>query len=217
MKTWQWLTVGGALFLFLRPGRARAASGAGMGAGGALNVSGTSGSSTVLAVARAIPDGGTYLISGTGVPFDVVHKEVVILAKGDTVYCSGFTFATVVRAAQQRGLLEKKSVPEVKTFQRNWYGAGGESEQLSGPALEKLGIGRRVSHDEAVPGDFLQIWRTGGSGHSTVFTGWLEKDGKRIGVKYRSAQGGGVGDKQERFSDSGGSVVRARTYFSRLA
>lgn len=209
MKPWQWLAVGGAAWLFLRSSGARAASGGGGGAAG--------GNDAVLAVARSIPDGGTYKISGTGVPFDVVHKQVVILPKGDTVYCSGFTFAVAMKAAQARGLLENKSIPDVRAFQRNWYGSGGESELLSGPALEKLGIGRSVAQADALPGDFMQLWRTTGTGHSTVFTGWLEENGKKTGVKYRSAQGPGVGDKQERFSDSGGSVIRSRTYFSRLA
>ena len=218
MKTWQWIAAGMAAWVFLRPKSARAAS---MGAGGTSIVpSGDrSGNAAVLTAARSIPDGGTYKISGTGVPFDVVHKQVVILPKGDTVYCSGFTFATAVRAAQQRGLLENKSVQQVRQFQKDWYGAGGESEQLSGPALQKLGIGAPVSQDEAMPGDFLQLWRTSSSGHSVVFLDWLrDAKGNKIGVKYRSAQGAkGVSDNQERFSDSGGSVLRSRIYFSRLA
>lgn len=195
------LLIGGALWVLLRASKKRA------GAGNAV----------VLSVARAIPDGGVYQISGTGVPFDVVHQGALILAKGPTVYCSGFTFAVCMEAARARGLLRSKSVQDVRAFQRNWYGAGGESEELSGPALEKLGIGRRVSHAEAAPGDFMQFWRTSGNGHSTVFLDWLKEGGRRVGVRYRSAQSDGVGDKTERFSDSGGRVVRSRTYFSRLS
>lgn len=211
MKTWQWFALGGAAWILFRPKAAHAA-GAGSGAGG------ISGSGTVLEVARAIPDGGVYKMTGSGVPFEITHKGKQILPKGETLYCSGFTFATAMRAAERRGLLANKSVDEVRQFQKNWYGAGGESEQLSGPALEKLGIGRSVSHDEAIPGDFVQLWRKT-SGHSVVFLDWLrDPTGKKIGFKYRSAQtSNGVGDTQEKFSDSGGSVNRARTYFSRLA
>lgn len=206
MKTWQWFALGGVAWILFRPKSALASSG------------GSSGSGTVLDVARGIPNGGTYKISGSGVPFEIVHKGKQILPKGDTVYCSGFTFATAMRAAERRGLLADKSVDQVRQFHKDWYGAGSEAEQLSGPALEKLGIGRRVSHEEAIPGDFVQLWRQT-SGHSVVFLGWLlDPTGKKIGLKYRSAQTStGVGDTQEKFGDSGGSVNRGRTYFSRLA
>lgn len=207
MKPWQYLALGGAAWILLRPKTARAA-----GAGG------SSGSQTVLDVARAIPDGGTYKMTGSGVPFEIVHKGAVILPKGETVYCSGFTFATAMRAAERRGLLADKSVGQVRQFHKDWYGSGKEAEQLSGPALENLGIGRRVTHDEAVPGDFVQLWRKT-NGHSVVFLDWLrDSTGKKIGFKYRSAQtSNGIADSQEKFSDSGGSVNRARTYFSRLS
>ncbi len=211
MKTWQWITLGAVAWVAFRPKKAYAASLPGSSAGG-------DGSDVTLQVARGIPDGGTYEITGTGVPFDIVHKGASILKKGATVYCSGFTFATAMEAARRRGLLEDKSVPQVFKFQKDWYGAGGESEQLSGPALQKLGIGGPVSHEDARPGDFAQFWRSK-SGHSVVFLDWLrDASGKKIGLKYRSAQGAkGISDTQEKFSDSGGSVNRGRTYFSRLA
>ena len=51
-----------------------------------------------------------------------------------------------------------------------------------------------------------------------IFLGWEEKDGKRVGFKYRSSQGStkGIGDNVEYFSDSGmekGKVDRKRVYF----
>jgi hypothetical protein len=171
----------------------------------------------VLDVARAIPDGGIYRITGTGVPFDIVHKGTSILAKGSFVYCSGFTFAAVMRAAERRGLLAQKTVEQIRRFQREWYGGEGDTERQQGPAMRNLDIGKPVSQDEAVPGDFVQYWRQT-SGHSVVFLDWLLDAGnKKIGLKYRSAGSKGVGDSQEKFSDSGGAINRARVYFSRLA
>jgi len=171
----------------------------------------------VLSIAQSVPNGGVYGLGGGGVPFDIIHQGAVILRKGSTVYCSGFTFATAFRAATELGLLASKTVAQVRQFQKDWYGGGSESEQLSGIALELLGIGRRVSHSEAQPGDFVQLWRTNTTGHSVIFLDWLEENGVKTGMKFRAAGGGGgVGNSQERFSDSGGSVIRQRTYFSRL-
>lgn len=208
MKVWQYLAIGGVAWILLRSKSAQAASGRSGGSGG---------SQTVLDVARAIPDGGIYRISGTGVPFDIVHKGTSILAKGSFVYCSGFTFAAVMRAAERRGLLAQKTVEQIRRFQREWYGGEGDTERQQGPAMRNLDIGKPVSHDEAVPGDFVQYWRQT-SGHSVVFLDWLLDAGnKKIGLKYRSAGSKGVGDSQEKFSDSGGAINRARVYFSRLA
>ena len=208
MKVWQYLAIGGVAWILLRSKSAQAASGRSGGSGG---------SQTVLDVARAIPDGGIYRITGTGVPFDIVHKGTSILAKGSFVYCSGFTFAAVMRAAERRGLLAQKTVEQIRRFQREWYGGEGDTERQQGPAMRNLDIGKPVSQDEAVPGDFVQYWRQT-SGHSVVFLDWLLDAGnKKIGLKYRSAGSKGVGDSQEKFSDSGGAINRARVYFSRLA
>lgn len=204
MKVWQYLAIGGVAWILLRSKSAQASGRSG-------------GSQTVLDVARAIPDGGISRITGTGVPFDIVHKGTSILAKGATVYCSGFTFAAVMRAAERRGLLAQKTVEQIRRFQREWYGGEGDTERQQGPAMRNLDIGKPVSQDEAVPGDFVQYWRQT-SGHSVVFLGWLLDAGnKKIGLKYRSVGSKGVGDSREKFSDSGGAINRARVYFSRLA
>lgn len=188
----------------------------------------SSANETVLGVARAIPDGGVYDTKGSGVPVDVVHKGVAILSKGATVYCSGFTFATAAEAARRRGLLEDKSVAQVKKFQQEWYGGASERQrgvpltslQLSGPALEIIGIGKSVPLSDARSGDFVQYWRNTKepSGHSVVFLDWLtDAKGNRIGLKYRSAGfTKGVSDSSEKFSGHGGRIDPNRTFFSRL-
>jgi len=66
----------------------------------------------------------------------------------------------------------------------------------------------------------MQLYRVK-SGHSVIFLGWVEKDGKRIGVKYRSSQGStnGIADNTEYFSDGGmpkAAVDRKRIYFGRF-
>src|SRR6478672_1815962 len=121
----------------------------------------------VVAIARAFPDGGGYEWKGTGVPEDIRFNDKIILSKGKATYCSGFTFAVAMKAADERGLLKDKTMEQVRGFQKDWYGATKDSgETQCVYALGKLGIGKQVTEKEAKPGDFLQLWRTNKSGHS---------------------------------------------------
>ena len=52
----------------------------------------------ILAAARAIPDGGSYVwTNGSGVPHDIRHDgEVILKAQEKGTYCSGFTFCVAM-------------------------------------------------------------------------------------------------------------------------
>jgi hypothetical protein len=154
----------------------------------------------VVKAARSYKDGGGYEWKGSGAHEEIQFNGQRILAKGEKTYCSGFTFAVVMKAAAERGLLRGKSVAQIRAFQKDWYGATKESaETQCAFAVEKLGIGRSVKPEKALAGDFLQLWRTNKSGHSVVFLEWI-RDGRRpIGVKYRSTQKltDGIGDRVE--------------------
>jgi hypothetical protein len=184
----------------------------------------TAGAVDTLEIARAYDDGGGYdnTWKGSGVPQEIRFQNERILAKGKGTYCCGFTFAVVMKAAHERGLLQGKSAEEVRAFQKQWYGATEESREIQcALAVQMLGIGQRVESEDARPGDFLQFWRTNKSGHSVVFLGWVMDGGQRVGFKYRSSQGStkGIGDRVEYFSTPAGKegqVVRERMYFSRL-
>jgi hypothetical protein len=186
----------------------------------------------VLAAARAIPDGGSYNseFKGSGTPEEIIFKNARILSKGDGTYCSGFTFAVAVRVAEKHGLLSNKTVDQVRKLQAAWYG----QKQLASRIVEKqcvaamtdLGIGAEVQFNVAQPGDFVQFYREeqGDNGHSAVFLGWVEENGKRVGIKYRSSQlhskPPGVADNVEYFQDASnhkGKIYRPRTYFGRLS
>ena len=172
----------------------------------------------------AFPDGGGYDESwkGSGSPEDIVFKGREILAKGAKgTYCCGFTFAVGMRMAASRGLLAGKSVEQVQRFQREWYGATPASrEKQCVAAAQNLGIGHEVTLEEARPGDFVQFWRASGTGHSVVLLRLLRRDGKLIGLEYRSSQGStnGIGNRTEHFADADpkGSILRARTHACRL-
>ena len=166
--------------------------------------------------------GGQYSSGGNGVLETIYHKGQVVLEHTGGTYCSGATFTIAMKIINKRNLFANKTLEEVKKFQKIWYGSDPSSViQQQGPALQSMGIGGPISQQEALPGDFAQIWRTNNSGHSTIFVGWIVESGKIVGLKYRSSQGSGagsgLGNGQEYFSDSGkGSVMRDRLYFSRI-
>lgn len=175
----------------------------------------------ILDIAYSYPNGGKYNWKGSGTPHPIIFKNETILGAGEGgTYCSGFTFTVVMRAATDRKLLTDKTPADIRKFQKEWYGATGDTEVQAGPAMENLGIGRRIPLEQARPGDFVQFWR-GKSGHSAIFLNWVVEDGKKIGFKYRSTQKStdGIGDKIEYFNDApgkDGQVIRSRTYFARL-
>lgn len=181
--------------------------------------------SDVLKVAREFHEGGGYDRSwkSSGVPVDVDFRGHRILTRAEQgSYCCGYTFAVVMRAAEQRGLLDKKSIDQIRTFQKQWYGAtDDDKESLCVFASEKLGIGTRIDASDARAGDFLQFWRANGSGHSVVFLDWIVDDGKRIGFQYRSSQAAtdGIGDHAEYLVGAPGKegrVTPERMHFCRL-
>lgn len=184
--------------------------------------------SDVVAVARSFPDGGGYdkKWQGHGVPRDVVFQGATILSRAKSsegTYCCGFTFLVAMTVAEPRGLLEGKAVAQVRQFQQEWFGATSASRRKQcALAVTTLGIGREVPFAEAAAGDFVQLWRTDGSGHSVVFLGWVEEGGRRVGLRYRSSQGStnGIGDCVEYFAGAEGRQGRVDSsdgYAARLS
>ncbi len=177
----------------------------------------------VIRIAQAFPDGGAYKLTAgnSGVPEEINFNGQKILSKGDGTYCSGFTFAVAMKAATERGLLTNKTVAQIKKFQKEWYGATESSAEIQcSMAVTNLGIGKPVKFDDAQSGDFAQLWR-GKSGHNVVFLGWLEEDGKKIGLRYRSSQTktDGISDRTEYFGAIHGQkdpINPKRVYFCRL-
>lgn len=180
----------------------------------------------VLETAYSYPDGGGYnrTWAGSGTPEAITHNGQQVLAAGQGgSYCCGYTFCVAMRVLAERGLLEGKSYDQVKRFQKLWYGATDEEDDtLCALAVEQLGVGLAVPLEDAAPGDFVQLWRTNGSGHSVIFVDWAMRDGRRVGFRYRSSQGStdGIADATEYFADSGIDRARvdgSRTYACRLA
>ncbi|MHC4549424.1 MAG: hypothetical protein ACYTEZ_11680 [Planctomycetota bacterium] len=188
-------------------------------------------------VAAAYPDGGGYdekRDARLGVPHDIRAHGMYLKKRPEGTYCSGFTFAVVMDLAEVRGLLEGKTPDEMQRFRRQWYGrkkTGAEKKQAV-TAMETLGIGREVTHDDAQPGDFVQFWRDQSfqSGHSAVFLGWILRDGVRVGIHFRSSQGKkknigisnweayypGEAPRDKKAGEDYTRVRKTRLYFGRL-
>lgn len=176
----------------------------------------------ILKVGESVSGGGyNKAFAGSGTPFVITHNGQEILpAATSGTYCSGYTCGVTMKAMQQRGMLNEMTPEQLKNFQKTWYGAKGfekgKSETLSVKALEDYNLGKGIKHDEAKAGDIAQIWRENGSGHSVIFKDWVtDKNGKKIGIKYRSSQPstGGIGDRTEMF---GTKINPERIYLARL-
>ncbi len=140
--------------------------------------------SAVLKIADSFPNGGGFNWDrGTGTPEEIRFGGQRILTKSKRgTYCCGFTFAVVMRAAAEGGLLKGKSVTQIKKFQQHWYAATPEArEKQQIFAMEWLGIGKQVPFMDAEPGDFVRLWH-GGSGHSVIFVRWVAEDGRKVGA-----------------------------------
>lgn len=190
----------------------------------AADISPAAANATVLKLIDRMPVGGGYVWESTGVPHTIRHGGEVVLekTKADGTYCSGITFTVAMEAAKRERLIETHSFDDLKQFQRDWYGTTDASAETQCVyAMEQLGIGHAVEHDNAEPGDFMQFWR-GQSGHSVVFLAWVhDREAQRIGIEYWSSQTAtdGIGVHTEYFNDAAGfdgKVDPDRVYLGRM-
>ena len=141
-------------------------------------------------------------------------------------YCCGLTFEVFFRAWERWCRREERpfvignlDVAGVKRLVRAWFGSNGDRTTVLG-ALEGFGLGARVEDWEAAePGDFVQLWRHSGSGHSCVFLAWLrDEEGRIQGLRYWSTQSStnGIGIREERFGEEGASLDRDAFHLARV-
>jgi hypothetical protein len=124
-----------------------------------------------LALAASLPRGGGYRWpvadpGDGGCPTDLVHHGVRILRAGRGTYCCGLTFWIWWQAANRAGALAALSVADARAIQRAWFCIGTRKGPVA--ALVSRGLGVRVAPADALPGDFAQLWRKNGSGHSVM-------------------------------------------------
>lgn len=144
-------------------------------------------------------------------------------------FCCGLTLEVFLKAYKEwlkDNGGEKASVISPEDwgrFQSLWF-----VQKLNGPgpsaALEEFNLGRTIQPDQALPGDFVQIWRTvkeegsSPSGHSVIFLGWEKDEGGNIsGMRYWSTQPGsdGISERVEYFGPNGG-IAGENTWIGRV-
>jgi len=169
----------------------------------------------VLAIVDTYPTDGThrYHWPKTGTWIGTTRKLVYageVLAEGDPqgrCHCSGLTFEVFLRAWERRCKAADRpyrildwDLAQVRRFRTQWFGTSGDRATLH-TALTKNGLGHRITDwEKAKPGDFVQLWRHGGSGHSCIFRGWTrDEDGTIVGLRYWSTQKSskGIGERTE--------------------
>jgi hypothetical protein len=151
----------------------------------------------VLAVCAELPRGGGYRwptsdASG-GCLRDVVYRGTTILRAGAGTYCCGLVFEVWWRALERAGASLRLTVPELRRLQQRWFVATGTRK---GPvdALVPVGLGVEVPLGDARPGDFAQLWRRNGSGHSVVVLG---VEGGKLRYLSTQASTDGIGERVE--------------------
>lgn len=124
---------------------------------------------------------------------------------GGDCFSSGFTLEIFLRAFQL--FLVAEGLPGTTLFQhgasvlavedvardggefyRYWQGVGMERAS-SGAAFEALGIGQvidRANWDNALPGDYVNLWRTDDTGTAAIFGSWVVSGDERVGIRYFS-------------------------------
>lgn len=164
-----------------------------------------------------------------GVTQDLCYQgDVIAHANADSSrssYCCGLTFEvyyrSIMKALEDIGAeedLNGMSVSDFEDFISRWFV---QEKNGDGPGLALIpyGLGKRIKNMADVrKGDFVQIWRTSGSGHSVIFIEWTLNDaGDTTGMTYWSTQPGtnGVNYNTEYFKGYGGKVDKAVTHYSR--
>ncbi len=138
-----------------------------------------------------------------GMLHDGKYGGAALFPGGDDCYCSGHTLEILLRAFRlwqaesgadarelyctEGGMLAVEDLA-LGPFYQLWQGYGLSQDASAADALEWAGIGAGIapeSWDEALTGDFVNFWRTTGSGHSAIFVAWVfGVSGERIGLRY---------------------------------
>ncbi len=121
-----------------------------------------------------------------------------VFANGDPegrAFCCGLTFEVFIEAwrlwCHRNGRpwrIRDLDVDGVRRLQHQWFGSASDKTCLR-TAIVDNALGTRVEDwKDARAGDFVQLWRASGSGHSVVFLDWVREKGEIVGFRYWSTQ-----------------------------
>jgi hypothetical protein len=189
----------------------------------------------VLEVVKTYPTDGTHRYhwpktgGWPGTTRDVFYegKKVCEADPEGRCFCCGLTFEVFVRAYEKLCAEAKKpfkildlDAKGVIELRREWFGPTAKDRTTLLKAVERFQLGKKVPLAEARAGDFCQLWRRSGSGHSVVLMA-IEKDdkGKPTALRYWSTQKStnGIHENTEKFSETEKSgVLVDETYVARI-
>lgn len=187
----------------------------------------------VLGVILTYPTDGSYPYSWTsepnyvGITKDLFYQgEQFVIGDPDRrSYCSGITFEVFFQAYQlyneDHGFTRIGSLAtaeEMVAFLLQWYGVGDDRHTIK-TALTTHRLGHENCDLNTVEkGDFAQIWRRDGSGHTAIFMGWVyDAADAIIGFNYWSSHSGmGIGYKTEYFGPGEKNLLRDETFFVKV-
>lgn len=155
------------------------------------------------------PDGGGYFTglkavppeSPIGYPLKLFGAPLLVPPRS-TSYCSGATYSAFIEAlnlifpdgaarlSTERAEAMRMQEPDASRrddgvkFWGYWNSDGFGSQYA---LVQYSGMGEEVPPEKARPGDFMNISRKSGSGHSVVFLGWTRSEGEKA-VRYWSSQ-----------------------------
>lgn len=165
-------------------------------------ISGEEFNSYVLNVLKNYPTNGSYEYywpknGGWAGNTQDLYYENKLFSKGDKnkrSYCCGLTFEVFFLAYKnyctdkgKKFCISDFDSKKLKKFRGQWFGSDGNRETLKN-AIVSNKLGKEIKMEDAIPGDFVQLWRKSGSGHSVVFISWIREDKKIIGLQYWSTQ-----------------------------
>jgi hypothetical protein len=191
-------------------------------------------SKLVMEIAKSYPTDGTHKYywpkggSWPGTTRDLFYGDTKI-AEGDPekrCYCCGITFEVFFRAYEKYCKDAKKpfkildlDAKGVKDLRHEWFGPTEKDRKTVVTAVTKFKLGKEIKLADAREGDFCQLWRHSGNGHSVIVLE-VEKDseGKPTALKYWSTQGStnGIHENTEKFSDAKSGVIAGETYVARV-
>ncbi len=164
----------------------------------------------VLALIATYPTDGTHKYHWVD-GFDGVTQDLIyagkIVGKSEAekrTYCCGLTFEIWFLVMGMREPTMKWQnwllALDILKIKRDWFVASGGRK---GPvdALVKRGLGTEVLLKNAKAGQFLQLWRTSGSGHSVIF---LSQDAHSITYWSTQPSTNGIGKRTEKLFVPGG-------------
>ncbi len=157
-----------------------------------------------------------------------LYYDGKVLLEGDPkgrCYCCGLTFEVFLQAfeawckkVKRPYKIKDYTAKDVLKLKHAWFGSNGDRSTING-AVTSRKLGKRLTKwEDAKPGDFVQLWRHNGSGHSVVFKAWKKKGKKIVGLTYWSTQGStdGIGERTELFGTKGRAMKTDEFYLVRI-